>query len=225
VTDDERLMETGRLAEIGLAASTLVHELRQPVFAIKAMAQVVAEQVDGQVSAPHVQALIRQVEVLEELLTRYGDSSRRPTGASAPVNLAEIVQSGVGVVVGHRSGIEIQVNLPDAPCWYRVDPIALQQITSNLVRNAVDAATRLVQVDIQGHTIVVEDDGPGIRPDIEERLCEPFVTSKPPGEGTGLGLAVTQSLAMSIGAQISWETGPTGTRFMVELANGQEEDG
>jgi len=223
VSDDERLMETGRLAELGLQASTLVHELRQPVFAIKAMAQVVAQGAEGE-TAEQLNSLIAQVEVLEGLLERYLDSSKRPTGATIPVDLGLAVAAGVQVVRGHRSGIALDIHAPARAQMAQVDPIAVQQITSNLVRNALDAASSRVEVRVDNGVLTVRDDGPGIRPDIEERLCEPFVTSKPPGEGTGLGLAVTRSLVEAIGGRFSWETSSAGTCFQVEFADGRRKD-
>ncbi len=221
--DDEQLMETGRLAEIGLQASSLVHELRQPVFAIKALAQVVAERA-GDKGGAELQALVEQVEVLEGLLSRYGDSSKRPCGAEGLADVGNAVAAGVQVVRGHCGGIDLRSNAAPGEIFAQIDPIAVQQITSNLVRNAVDAARSRVEVVLDKGMLQVTDDGPGIRPDILERLCEPFVTSKPPGEGTGLGLAVTRSLVEASGGQFSWETGPDGTCFRVEFTDGQDQE-
>jgi signal transduction histidine kinase len=220
MSDEERLRETGRLAEVGLQAATLVHELRQPVFAIKAMAQVMLEE-SQPASEGRLRDLIAQVEVLESLIDRYGNASRRPTGAVLPVDLRDAVEAGIQVVGGQRPGIETQWSRPADPVLAVMDPIAVQQITSNLVRNAVDAARTQVRVELTPASLRVQDDGAGIRPDIESRLGEAFVTSKPPGEGTGLGLTVTRSLVEVIGGRFSWTTGPKGTCFEVEWLNGQ----
>jgi len=222
MSDQDQLLETGRLAELGLQAASLVHEFRQPLFAVKAMAQVLAERSDaGDTSA--LSELIAQVEVLETLISRYGDAARRPSGATGPADLNAAVAAGAEIVRGHRAQIVIDLTLPTEPLWAAVDSVALQQITSNLVRNAVDAARQQVVVRLEGGRLTVEDDGEGILPEIEERLCQPFVTSKPLGEGTGLGLAVTRSLVAGIGGDFSWETGPTGTCFKVELSDEQRD--
>jgi len=218
VNDDDQLLETGRLAELGLQASTLVHELRQPVFAIKAIAQLALDE-SGVNESDRLKELLSQVAVLEALIHRYGDASRKPTGIRAPADLGHAIALGVDVVRGHRQGVGIELQLPQEGAWCRIDPVAAQQITSNLVRNAVDAARGSVRVALQGTTLSVQDDGHGILPEIEERLCEPFVTSKPPGEGTGLGLTVTRSLIASIGGTFTWKTGDSGTCFQVEFQN------
>jgi two-component system C4-dicarboxylate transport sensor histidine kinase DctB len=223
MSDKERLRETGRLAEVGLQAATLVHELRQPIFAIKAMAQLMLEE-GASDSGDRLRDLLAQVEVLESLIERYGNASRRPTGAVVPVDLRDAVEAGIQVVGGQRPGIQTQWCPPAKPVWAATDPIAVQQITSNLVRNAVDAARSQVLVELTESSLRVQDDGAGIRPDIESRLGEAFVTSKPPGEGTGLGLTVTQSLVEVIGGRFSWTTGPNGTCFEVEWHNGQAQD-
>lgn len=221
--DDKQLNETGRLAEVGLQAATLVHEIRQPLFAVKAMAQVLAERSDS-ADLPELAELIAQVEVLEGLIGRYGAATQRPSGATSPTNLSAAVSAGIQVVHGHRPSIRTAWIAPQAPSWAPVDPVAVQQITSNLVRNAVDAARSEVVVELEGSRLTVRDDGPGILPHIEARLGEPFVTSKPPGEGTGLGLTVTRSLIEVIGGRLSWTTGPQGTCFEVELHNGRQQD-
>ena len=219
MSDQDQLLETGRLAELGLQAASLIHEIRQPLFAVKAMAQVLAERSDaGDISA--LSELIAQVEVLETLISRYGDAARRPSGATGPVDLNAAVAAGAEIVRGHRAQIVIDLTLPTEPLWAAVDSVALQQITSNLVRNAVDAARTRVDVSLTPSALEVRDDGDGIAPEIEARLGEPFVTSKPPGEGTGLGLTVTRTLVEVIGGRLSWTTGPEGTCFRVEFQHG-----
>ncbi len=214
MTDDERLLETGRLAELGLQASSLVHELRQPVFAIKALAQIVADGA-GEETQAHLTVLLAQVETLEQLVNRYSDSSRRPTGERHPTDLGDAVRLGAHTIGNARPNVTVDIITAPGTNWIHADPIAVRQITSNLVRNAVYAARSRVEVVAEANTLRVQDDGEGIRPDILERLGEPFVTSKPPGEGTGLGLAVTQSLISSVDGVLHWETSDAGTCFTV----------
>jgi two-component system C4-dicarboxylate transport sensor histidine kinase DctB len=216
MTDDEHILETGRLAELGLQASSLVHELRQPVFAIKALGQLLITRLAGRDEA-QLAALLQQVETLETLLERYGDSSRRPTGEFQPTDLGDAVTVGTESVIVHRTDIEVEIHALAGQSWVHADPVAVRQITSNLVRNAVDAARSLVTVRIHDATLTVLDDGGGILAEIEPRLGEPFVTSKPPGEGTGLGLVVTRKLVDSVGGELSWQTSDRGTCFTVRF--------
>lgn len=216
MNDDLQLTETGRLAELGLQAATLVHELRQPVFAVKGLAQVLLQRSPDNAQ---LSELLAQVERLQTLVERYSDASRRPTGTATPTDIVSAVDAGVTLVGAHRPEVEIRWAPPPVLVFAQVDPVAVQQITSNLLRNAVEAARSLVEVRLTEHTLLIIDDGPGILPEIEARLGQPFVTSKPPGEGTGLGLTVTRSLVEVIGGRFSWTTGPTGTCFKVELSH------
>jgi signal transduction histidine kinase len=98
------------------------------------------------------------------------------------------------------------------------------QVVLNLVLNAADAVGAGGHVRIAaergglGVRLSVEDDGPGIDPNVRNRLFEPFVTTKEVGKGTGLGLAVCRGLVESIGGSIVLdETVTRGARFVVEL--------
>ena len=99
----------------------------------------------------------------------------------------------------------------------------LVQVLLNLVLNAAHAAPRghvSVGVARAGDARVrveVEDDGPGIAPEVRGRLFEPFVTTKPVGEGTGLGLAVCRGLVEAVGGSITAEGEAPGARFVIEL--------
>jgi signal transduction histidine kinase len=110
----------------------------------------------------------------------------------------------------------------------RADPGRLLQVLLNLGGNALDAMEalpkggllRLVARDAaDGHVaFVVEDSGLGIPPEVQARLFEPFLTTKGPGKGTGLGLHLVGEIVTAMSGRITWEsrTGE-GTRFRVEI--------
>jgi two-component system C4-dicarboxylate transport sensor histidine kinase DctB len=213
----EHWLETGRLAELGLLTSELVHELRQPVFAIKALAQLLTARGNG-AEAGQLGVLLDQVGVLEELLDRYSGSTRKPSASHAgPLLLGEAVERGVAVVRSRavRAGVDLGVALDRAGPPVRGDPVAVQQITSNLLSNAIDAARSRVAVRVRGAVLEVEDDGPGIAAEVKDTLFDPFVTTKEPGVGTGLGLAVTRHLVDAAGASLVCKSGASGTCFTV----------
>jgi signal transduction histidine kinase len=98
------------------------------------------------------------------------------------------------------------------------------QVLLNLLLNAADAAPRghvTIRAARAGEgkvRVEVEDDGPGIAPDVRDKLFEPFVTTKAVGQGTGLGLAVCRGLVEAAGGTIAFEpAGERGARFVIEL--------
>jgi signal transduction histidine kinase len=98
--------------------------------------------------------------------------------------------------------------------FVRGEQAAIQQVTTNLVQNAIDAARTRVDVRVQACVLTVEDDGSGVTPEVKARLFEPFVTSKPPGKGTGLGLAVSRHLMHLLGGSLVLDEASPGTRFV-----------
>jgi signal transduction histidine kinase len=98
------------------------------------------------------------------------------------------------------------------------------QVILNLVLNAADACEGKGTVKLSAHggglgvVITVEDTGPGVAPELHDRLFEPFVSTKEVGEGTGLGLAVCRGLVEAAGGTIALDAGASrGARFVIEL--------
>jgi len=130
-----------------------------------------------------------------------------------------------------RAGVAFQTQLPEGSVRALGDPRALNQVFLNLLKNAVEAlegtggtvAVRLRQGE-GAVTVEIEDDGPGIDPALRERLFEPFVTSKPAGRGTGLGLPISRRIVQECGGSLDVRTEPgRGTCFTVTLrAEGED---
>ncbi len=106
----------------------------------------------------------------------------------------------------------------------RANPHQLQQVVLNLVLNAVDADASRISLQCEQDpaaemcVLTVTDDGPGVPEDKLETIFEPFYTTKPAGQGTGLGLAVVRGIVKDHGGTIEAERGPEGgMRFVVRL--------
>ena len=214
----ERWLETARLAELGLLSAELTHELRQPVFAIKALAQLLRSRAAGPDSAT-LDLLLSQVGTLETLLHRYAGSGRRPGEVAVPLMLGPAVEAGAGLLRPRAVSRGLALAVEVEPDEFAVlgDPVAVQQITSNLLQNALDAARSRVVVRSARGCLSVIDDGPGVAEDVRDHLFEPFFTTKPPGKGTGLGLAVVRQLADVVGATIALASDSGGTSFTVRF--------
>lgn len=215
--EDARWLETGRLAELGLLGTELVHEIRQPLFAVKALAQMMARD-EG--ADPRLSLLLEQLGHMEGVVDRWAATGRRPGTAMQPVALEPAVQAGVQLLHTRAKSVQKSLSVsalgPDAAVLG--DPVGIRQITANLVANALDAARSRVDVATDGAVLRVFDDGPGIPDDVRERIFEPFFSTKPPGEGTGLGLAITAHLVRSAGGALRCHPTDEGTLFEVTFA-------
>ena len=214
----DRWLETGRLAELGLLSSGLVHELRQPVCAVKAMAQLLAVDLQG-AEQRKVMDLLEQLGHLEALIDRYADTGRRPQVELGPIHLGAAISAGAELLRHRTRGGSVELKVQVSDSWPVLgDATSAQQIAVNLVGNALDAARSQVVVRVTDGLLEVSDDGDGLTQEARARLFEPFFTTKPPGKGTGLGLMVVRHLTDQCGATLRWESGAEGTHFQVRFA-------
>jgi C4-dicarboxylate-specific signal transduction histidine kinase len=200
-----------RLAELGMSAAGLVHELRQPLFAVKALAQLVAHDPDR--AAELLPALLTQVSSLERLVDAYAELGRRPGSTAEVFAVRTPLVAAFTVVAPRATQLSVQLHL-DAPADVRAygSPTALQQAVGNLVRNAVEAVRGRpeprVRVAVHAHEgavlVRVSDNGPGVPPSEREAIFEPFHTTK--SDGTGLGLPLSRALLAADGARLELST-------------------
>lgn len=218
------LSAAGRLAEFGRFAAKLNHELRQPLFAIKGLAQLLLDR--REVDVDEVRDFARHiVEQSERLTTLVADLRHLSIPAApAPRAVTELpaVIARVAALLGWRfhKGVTLRTELaPDLPV-VAIAPAALEQILVNLLSNALDAVAGQAQPTIQIHARVVRagpttsefadlieidvaDNGPGVAPAARARLFEDFFTTKGAEVGTGLGLAVSRELARAVGGTLA----------------------
>jgi signal transduction histidine kinase len=164
--------------------------------------------------------------ILRDLLQFARPAAAGSPQAMEPGDVEAAIHDTVTLVSPQRSmqDIELEVDVyPDLP-RVALGREQLVQVLLNLLLNAADACGQ------KGHVVVravsrdgvvsmsVEDDGPGVDGSVQERLFEPFVTTKDVGKGTGLGLAVCRGLVEAVGGAITLDTSTErGARFVVDL--------
>lgn len=207
----ETLAEAARLAELGLLTASLLHELRQPLFAVKALAQLMDRDTDDE----RCKLMIEHVGHIEDLVSQYGGFG--VAVAEARFDLNHPVGEAI-TMMGHRAhmlGAEIRAGLHPEALRVNGRSSAALQVAVNLIQNALDAveegdAGRIVEVRtlrIDGDAFLeVADTGPGLDVNVKLRIGEPFVTTKPPGRGTGLGLYIAQKLVREHGGELTFPT-------------------
>ena len=220
-----RALALERLAALGGMAAVLAHEIRNPLGAIKGLAQVLDER--AQAGAPDREltgTIVRETVRLERLVADLLAYARPHPPDRRPVDVAGAARRAAALLENEAAaaGAGIAVVAPSHPVVAWADPGQLTQLFTNLLLNAIQATpgggTVRVHVGAAGDAVhaTVEDDGPGIRPEDAAHLFEPFYTTK--SKGTGLGLAICRRIAEAHGGRIALEpaAGP-GARLRVEL--------
>ncbi len=213
-----------RLAELGLMTATLTHELRQPLFAIRSLAQLGQVKADGDM-ARYLAELVRQTELMEGIVGTVGAFARDDTGILVPMDLEAEVSAAMGLLehLSRARGIRVVAELHGELPAVAGEGTALLQVLVNLVQNAFDASPRESQVRVRTDlvdglvTLEVQDEGTGIPQDLAEQVFEPFFTTKPPDAGTGLGLYLARRLVEQCRGEISLVPVEVGTCVRVEL--------
>ena len=208
----EKLTRTGRLISLGEMASTISHELNQPLAAIASYASGCLHILrTGQPREELVEPLEKldaQARRAGAVIRRVHDFVRKREPAFAAIDLADVVASLAAFVApdARKQKVEIVTALPDGPLAVRADRILMEQVLLNLMRNGMEAmaqvapAARRLEVEaarhdgVDGDTVVVTvaDRGGGIAPEVAEKLFSPFFSTKP--EGMGMGLAICRSI-------------------------------
>ena len=233
------LAHVGRVSEMGTLASSLAHELNQPLTAIASYSEGIVELLAGELDADKA-ALARETlkEVASEAI-RAGEIVRRMRDFMSHgqtehrvEDLPQLVtEANALALVGSREhGIDVQVNLDRNAEEVFVDRVQIQQVLLNLIRNAIeamiDSPVRSLTISSSAGprdfvTISVEDTGGGISEAIAPQLFQPFVTSKP--TGMGIGLSICRTIVEAHGGRIWCEPGrDRGTIFRFTLPSAQD---
>jgi signal transduction histidine kinase len=146
-----------------------------------------------------------------------------PRLAREPVDLGALARDAARVLGRQAAhlGVTVEVEAPPDLPPVSADPGGLRTCVVNLLLNAVQASPRGGRVRLRcaaeagGARLEVSDEGPGIPPEVADRVYEPFFTGRP--GGTGLGLAVTRRIAEAHGGSVSYRSGAAGTVFRLEV--------
>lgn len=198
-------------------AASLVHELRQPLFALKARLQLAAEQ---GLPADEVGCLLASVAHMEQLVEHYAGRDGGAATELPTFDLAHVAVQAVSMVEerARRDGVELVVRLPDEPVAATGRATAVRQVLVNLLLNAVEAVAeaeeRRVEIEVSGAggqaAVSVRDSGRGLADEIQGREFEPFVTTKDPTHTTGLGLFITRELLREVRGALTLDAGESG---------------
>ena len=228
----ETLQATSRLVTMGELASTLAHELNQPLAAIASYAAGCVNKLEsGRYSADELKMALGKLGVQAQraghIIRRVHDFVRKSEPKLAPCSLSEVIDDSIGLIEPAAKLTHIRVErvilsaLPDLMC----DRVMIEQVLLNLMRNAIEAMSttslpaerRVLTVKLSragDHVqIHVIDRGPGIANDVLDKLFTPFFSTK--AEGMGMGLNICRSIIEFHRGRLWIEENPEGGTVLV----------
>lgn len=228
---ERRLLHSDRLATIGSLAAGLAHEIGTPMGVIRGRAEyMLHSRMDSAKNSEGLEIIIAQIDRITHIVRMLLDYSRYRESIKMTADLRPIVQRSIHLIETEatKRGVSVRTELGEYLLPIDCDPDQLQQVFVNLGMNALDAMrstggilkviVRAESVDAFGRiTLVFEDTGPGIPEQHRSRIFDPFFTTKEPGKGTGMGLAVCQTIVQGHDGEIAFESSPAGTRFFVSF--------
>lgn len=196
-----RIEEQENLVVLGTAASTIAHEIKNPLLSIRLQTRII-EKTRPSDFMQEIAIINKQVDRLSALSLRVGDYLRDPAGDARAVDPAEIAQE-VGI---RLCGRNILRTIGDVP-RVRMDPERLRSVMENLVRNALESGGPAEEVAIEAGNsegrarLDVVDRGLGIPSETAKKLFDPFFTTK--SRGTGIGLSICRRFVLAAGGTVT----------------------
>lgn len=201
---ESELRKAEKMAAVGRLAAGVAHELGTPLSIVDGQAQRARRlpELPDKVS-PALNQIRDQVKRMESIVRQLLDFSRGNSACRREIDPASIVNKAIQSMtpLADQNQVTLEQADPTQTCLIPADPLRLEQMLSNLLKNAlqaVDSGQGLVRLEWEctsTHCIFrIQDNGPGIPPELVSQICDPFFTTKPVGEGTGLGLAVVHGI-------------------------------
>jgi two-component system sensor histidine kinase PilS (NtrC family) len=241
ISDQKRLeqlnLRAQRLEAVAELAASLAHEIKNPLASIQSAVEQLSARAGATADERTLGTLVlRESERLSRLLSEFLDFARVRVARREPVDIAAVVRAACAVALEHPSrarGVTLELRLSECPLELRGDADLLHRAVFNLVLNALQAARpdsavsvsatiataeqipRGVQFPAGAVCIAIVDAGPGIAPEVQDRLFEPFATTKV--GGTGLGLSITHRAVEAHRGVVLVDSSSNGTRFTILL--------
>jgi len=217
---EQTLAQSSKLAALGEMSAAVSHELNQPLAAMKtylAGARLLLRRnrpEEALASFGRIDDLLERMGAITRQLKSY---ARKGSEVFSPVNLGDALASSLAMMEPQlrQRHVKIAKILPEAPVRVMGDRMRIEQVMINLLRNALDATKSVDDPEIEiilaageTATLTVRDNGGGIE-DFDS-LFEPFYTTKQPGDGVGLGLAISSGIVSDLGGRLTARNGQNG---------------
>ena len=225
-------IHVGKLAAVGELAGNLAHEINNPLGILSARIHLLLKDRDrpAELVTEDLRKLSSQVDRISGITRSLLGHVRPSARERDPLRIEQVFEHAVVLMetLASRKNIRITWHAAEDSPLIVASAGELEQVLVNLLMNAVDASPSggTVEVSAAGVTldsgeealqIAVEDAGPGLPDALRPRVFEPFFSTKKTGEGTGLGLSLSQRIVKDHGGEIRVEQGRVGARFLVVI--------
>lgn len=231
-----QLVQSEKIASVGRMAAGVAHEINNPLSGIMIYAELLKKKLeklpgDNDQSVNDIQEIIDQTIRCKKIVSELLEFSRQTVGHVTSFDVGELLDKSLNLLVNQAlfQNMEVMREIDTGLPAMVGDMGQLQQVFTNLYINAADAMEGKGQLKISAKfdakreyfIITVEDTGPGIPHDLQDKIFDIFFTTKPVGKGTGLGLSITKNIIELHGGNIMVNSSPgKGTVFTIELPLG-----
>ncbi|MDI6854938.1 MAG: ATP-binding protein [Deltaproteobacteria bacterium] len=221
---NEQLIRSERFAAVGEAAAYVSHEIKNPLMVIGGLAQQVGRRLEQPELREKLNIIQAEVRRLEDFLGDLRDFTRPTQPAKENINLNEVIQEVHRLMEGEaqKRNIIISEHLDPHLPKLEADPGQMKQVLLNLIKNSLEAMDSGGEITLNSGVdgryvwFSVKDTGVGMTPEVQEKVFNPFFTTKE--KGTGLGLAVIHKIIVDHQGSVALESKPEkGTTITVKL--------
>ena len=227
----EELVQAGKMAVLGRMSTAIVHELNQPLTAIRNYVAICRQAMhQPEVLHESLQDIDGLIQRMAQITTQLKTYAYKKPEQRQPISMQMVLENSLHLFHPRidEEAVQLDLVIPEQTLFVLGDNARLEQVVVNLVKNALDAlqSAELKQLTIEMREdkyfnqlqLKVSDSGTGIDPVLLDNLFDPFVTSKPIGDGLGLGLAIVKSIMRDLNGKIWAENNRQGgATFVLRL--------
>lgn len=209
---EQTLAQSSKLAALGEMSAAVSHELNQPLAAMRtylAGARLLLNRNRPEEALSSFQRIDDLIDRMGQITRQLKSYARKGGDQFTPVNMGDALVSALSMMEPQLKNRQVQISrvAPEDPVQVMGDRVRIEQVMVNLLRNALDATQAVDEPQVElilaageTATLTVRDNGQGI--DDLDALFEPFYTTKRPGEGVGLGLAISSGIVNDLGGRL-----------------------